>query len=957
MYGVFFLTIALPAALLFCMASSPCLRADSGPVVDQSVTEYRLPNGLRVILRDEGPSARETAIWLRIGAGAGEEPSDAEGVAHFIEHMAFNGSERFPGNMLTETLRNAGLAQGADQNAETSIVETIYQFSVQNGRTDQTLLVMDALSEIAQRIAFEPSQIEKERSVILEEMRSRSGPQQRSMSRLLAALFPGTRLSESPVIGTQESVKGMNRDALLAFYRKWYVPGNATILISGNLSGSDFGKEIEARFAEWEGEMPVRDPVAVRNPTGVSFNLCVDPELPEGEVSFVRVSDPAPVTNAASLRRNLVRQITTRCLAARLENATETAKAPAEAATVRYDNLFGLAAFESAVAAGKGPNWPEALQYLAAEIQRAREQGFSEEEVALARERVLADYRAEAEYAGALRSSEAVRLMLVRASRGEPQWDVASVATFAASGLEAIKVEEVNGDFRTNLGTGDWLVSVETPDDGGRAPTEAKIRKLLANAGETVLPEIRIARRIESLLEQQPTMLPNSEPEISTDASGVASRRLPNGITVNYAALPEETNEVILRLTIPGGEIEETEANRGITDLAAFALNRMVTTEADSAAVRAYLTREGIQLMASAEADALTVTISASRTKLAKALEVTRALLLKARVTPEAIKQWKNEREMISKMENGDPSGQALWAVRGMLFGNDLRKSRIPDANVQSFQLEEAQAWLDRLLKAGGMELALVGIPNATEGLNLVAAYLSDLDVDPLRVEQVLALRNTRSFRTGECQVVVASAVGGAAGDSGAAVMVAFPGAAFLDGRASAGLKILSRILAKRLLDTLREKEGLVYAIGVMSETGDAYPDRGGFVISGQCDPTKALVVARRIEAEVVKFSQEPFTDSEIAQAEKEIRSLDERRRQQPFFVARQLSRLVFRGYDRATLGPPSGDLPEMDAVQLKNIARTFLSSERRIVVIARPEQARAREALNAPAASRRTAG
>ena len=185
---------------------------------DPAVTYGQLPNGLRFALMRNALPSKTAAVRMRFGVGSMMEADDQRGLAHFLEHMVFNGSQNIPEGEMVKLLERLGLAFGPDTNAYTSFLETVYQLDLPDTRdelVDKSLMLM---RETADRLLLSPAAIDRERGVILSEKRTRDSPQFRALVARLNFLYPDSPISQRLPIGTEEVIERAPRERFLALY-------------------------------------------------------------------------------------------------------------------------------------------------------------------------------------------------------------------------------------------------------------------------------------------------------------------------------------------------------------------------------------------------------------------------------------------------------------------------------------------------------------------------------------------------------------------------------------------------------------------------------------------------------------------------------------------------------------------------------------------------------------------
>ena len=205
--------------------------------VDPLVTIGTLDNGLRYYIRSNKRPENRAELQLVLNVGSVLEDEDQIGLAHFVEHMAFNGTEQFPRQALVDYLEGIGMKFGPEINASTSFDETIYMLTVPTDSVEILETAFQILEEWAHKLAFDPEMIDGERGVVVEEWRSGRGARARMFNKQFPVLFKGSRYAERLPIGTVESLESFEHEVLKRFYRDWYRPDLMAVIAVGDFEG------------------------------------------------------------------------------------------------------------------------------------------------------------------------------------------------------------------------------------------------------------------------------------------------------------------------------------------------------------------------------------------------------------------------------------------------------------------------------------------------------------------------------------------------------------------------------------------------------------------------------------------------------------------------------------------------------------------------------------------------
>src|SRR5262245_39571178 len=216
--------------------------------VDPLIREGHLPNGMQYYVRANGQPRGRAELRLVVNAGSVLEEDDQRGLAHFVEHMAFNGTEHFPGQDVVAFIQALGMRFGAHVNAHTSFDETVYQLQIPTDRPaviDRSLLIME---DWAHNVSFDPEAVDKERGVVLEEWRQGLGAASRLRDAQMPILLKGARYADRSPIGRPEIIQRVTPAALRRFYTDWYRPDLMAVIAVGDFDPAVVTSMIDAHF-------------------------------------------------------------------------------------------------------------------------------------------------------------------------------------------------------------------------------------------------------------------------------------------------------------------------------------------------------------------------------------------------------------------------------------------------------------------------------------------------------------------------------------------------------------------------------------------------------------------------------------------------------------------------------------------------------------------------------------
>ncbi len=367
--------------------------ADEMLPTDPALVTGTLPNGLRYIIRPHKNPEGRVSLWLHVSSGSLNETDTTRGLAHYLEHMAFNGSANFPPGAVMPFFQSLGLTFGRDQNAFTNFDQTTYQLALPSTGRDVVEKGLLFMSDVATRLHLHTAEIDNERQIILEEKRARSSPMQRIQEQIFPRLAPESTFGRRLPIGTDATIKAIGRDEFLEYYSRWYVPSNMTLLVVGDVDPAMVVDLIRQQFGSGASvPRPTPREVGITPTAGPRAIVASDAELTRSEVSIARVEPSrGPITTVAALRRELVDRIGTWVFNRRMNAEVAAGRVSFLDAGAASHDWFGVLRMSSVEAGGRPGTWRAMLTDLGTALQRARLHGFSEREVQDARAALTAE--------------------------------------------------------------------------------------------------------------------------------------------------------------------------------------------------------------------------------------------------------------------------------------------------------------------------------------------------------------------------------------------------------------------------------------------------------------------------------------------------------------------------------------------------------------------------------------
>ncbi len=534
--------------------------------IDPELKIGRLENGLTYLIRhNEQPKGR-AEFWLIQNTGSLVEEEDERGLAHFIEHVAFQGTRNFAGIEMVNILQNNGISYGQDINASTGFDDTRFQISnVPTQREELLDTVLLMLKDLSCEISFDDRAIEEERGVIQEEWRMHADQGMRMYENTLPILLSGSRYAYRIPIGDMTVIRNVTRGQLLSFYKRWYCPERQAIVIVGDMDADRMERKVREVFSSIpkSGSGPYDDDNLGKVPDhdGVNYALHTDPEASRS-MTYLIFKHPQVPRNLRNtdvhLKHNIISTLVQEMLTDRLDEMARTQASPIDHG-IAYDRGYLVANTCDALtmtAMVKEGRTLEALDSLITHAARAVQHGFTAGELDRAKRNSHSLYTSLGLEASTRTNREYVEEYIDHYKNGNYVPGVIAESRMLIDSLQLITLDDVNRYLRAIVGKDNVSVLISGPQTMtgvSRYPTSRDVINhfgRIMNAQQT--PYIDLVAN-ERLIEQEPAM-GSIISETYEESTGITTMTLRNGATVQLKPTTFKNNEVLFNAFSLGGE-------------------------------------------------------------------------------------------------------------------------------------------------------------------------------------------------------------------------------------------------------------------------------------------------------------------------------------------------------------------------------------------------------------------
>jgi zinc protease len=523
--------------------------------VDPAVRSGTLANGLTWFVRENHRPEQRASLFLVVGTGSVDEDDDQKGLAHMVEHMAFNGTENFPRHELIDYLESVGMAFGPEINAFTSLDQTVYMLQVPTDDPELLDTGLEILGEWAHRVSFEDEEIDKERGVIVEEWRTGLGAQDRIFDEQMPVLFKDSKYAERRTIGDMDVIRNHEHDTIRRYYRDWYRPDLQAVIAVGDFDATQMAGRIEELFGAIPApaqERPRTDP-PVPGHRETLYSVVTDPEA---TTTMVRLQWKHPVHHVATLadwRRELVIDLGTTMLRQRFAEISQQADPPFAMAFGGYRQQVRTMDSFMLMAITQEDKAERAVEALTLEAERVRRHGFTQGELDRARTELLRGLERQVEEADKTESRRWTFQYVSHFLYDQPIPGPEAEYELAAALLPTIEAEEVSRVLTGLMPAENRVVLVSGPEkDDLSWPDEAALAAVFAGAAAAEVAPYVDETVDAPLAPTTPAPVAIVERRENPEL-GTVTWTLANGVTVVVKPTDFKNDEVLMSAYAWGG--------------------------------------------------------------------------------------------------------------------------------------------------------------------------------------------------------------------------------------------------------------------------------------------------------------------------------------------------------------------------------------------------------------------
>ncbi|MBE7539916.1 MAG: insulinase family protein [Opitutaceae bacterium] len=892
---------------------------------DPAIRFGKLPNGLRYAIAANAEPKGRASLRLLVEAGSLNETEPQRGVAHFLEHMAFNGSTHYPPGTLIEFFQRMGMNFGGDTNASTSFDRTLYLLELADTHDTTIAEGLRVFSDYASGLLLQTAEIDRERGIILSEKRARDSVGFRTFVAQFEQMLGSTLFPKRLPIGLVEVIEKAPRSEFVEFYNAWYRPELISVVAVGDFDVAAVEKQIISTFSPMSARAPAEpkpDLGRIVTTPGIHAHFHAEPEAPSTSISisslFPYSHEPDTVFNRT---KNLPRSLASAMINRRFNILSKKENAAFLSASTGVFEQFDFLREATLDLTAKADQWQAALAVGEQELRRALQYGFNQGELDEVRASFINNLEQAVKSASTRRSpsiaGEIANNILYKNVSSHPKTDL----EITKPALEKITPEQCLQALRDAWKSDHRFVFVS-----GNATIPDSEAAITSTYRKSVATEVAAPAGESTVAWSYTDFGPAGKIESRThiDDLDITQATFANGVRVNLKKTPYEAGRIHLFARVGIGALSEPVGERGLVALAnatfdAGGLGRHSTDD-----LQRILSGRNVSVGLRMGQDHIGFGGSTTPRDLLLTLQLLTAKLTDPGYRPESLRLARKNFDQMYLGFKHTSNGPLSTDIASLLAGGDPRFGLPPRDVLMSRTLDEVKAWMTPQLTRGAIEFSIVGDIDIDATLTAISQTLGALpereprpDISSLTHVKFPATPFDRTFMI-DSQIPKGLA------------MFYWPTTDSLDVHVGRRLGMLSNVLEDRLRLKLREDMGGTYSPSTRSFSSDILPGYGYIASSVDIDPAMADRIAGAIRAISASLQEDGATADELERSKlPTLTSIRESARTNNYWLNSVLSRAQERPEVLDWARSREADYASITVAEINALAQRYFSPER----------------------------
>lgn len=914
---------------------APVIAAKSDVLpVDQSVIIGKLPNGLTYYIRANAEPKSRAELYLVNKAGSVLENDDQQGLAHFTEHMAFNGTRDFPKNQMVDYLQKAGVKFGADLNAYTSFNETVFQLPLPTDTASVFEKGFNILANWAGYVSFDPAEIDKERGVVLEEERLRGkNAQERMQQQTLPVLLNNSRYALRLPIGKEDILKNFKPETIKAFYQDWYRPDLQAVIAVGDFDPKRVEALIKQNFSQLKNpaaEKP-RTKYSVPATPGTAVKIVTDPEYPY-TIAQIIVKHPGTITKTTGDYMQQVRvQLFNQMLNSRLNELLQKPNPPFLYGRTSYGNFIGDQDAYTSLVVAKPGELEKAVKAVVAESERARKFGFTLTELERAKQDALVGIGNAYRERDKTPSANFVREYQANFLTGEAIPGIDFEYNFYIGNIYKVSLADMNAMAGKFIGDQNRVVVVQAPDkEKANLPDDKTLLNWIATGGQNVTAYIDNVSS-DPLLAKIPEGTKVAKQD-TDEAIGATTLTLGNGLKVILKPTDYRNDQILINGYAFGGTSLASDDDFTSANLASPIIGSSGIAQFNQGMLDKKLAGKNLSISPYISEFAQGISGNTSPADFETALQLIYLYFTQPRKDKDIWDANIDQTRSVLSNRGLDPGSVYQDTVSAILSNYNFRGMVTTVPRLNAATLDRAyDFYKKRFADASAFTFTLVGNFDVETVKPYLEHYLGGLP----------STNSKETYKNMFIQPpagVISKTVNKGVGDK-STVQLVFSGDYDYNDVNNIQVDALEEVLNIKLIERLREQESGVYAPGVRASYRKIPGGRYTFTISFGCAPENVDKLINATMEEISKIKQNGALAADIQKfIAEEARSTQQQLKQNVFWAG-YLASTSQNGENPDQILKHVSSLEQITPQSTKDAANKYLSGKNLIKLILMPEK------------------
>jgi zinc protease len=897
----------------------------------------KLANGLTYYIRKNSRPEKKVELRLVINAGSILEDDDQQGLAHFMEHMAFNGTKNFKKNELISFLQSIGVEFGADLNAYTSFDETVYILPIPTDKKENLEKGFQVLEDWASTATLDPNEINKERGVVLEESRLGKGAEDRMNKVIIPKLLQGSKYAERLPIGKEDILKNFKPEVLKRFYKTWYRPDLMAVIVVGDLDPAAAEQMIKSHFEKLKNPSNEVPRPKFEVPTRkISEGLVVtDSEAQNHILQIYNSYKPAKTeTTVADYRQSMVENLFNVMFSGRMQELTQKANPPfVFGASSLSGFVRGYDVYSSFAVIGKAGAEP-AINALMEENERARKFGFTTSELERARKSLMRSmeraYNERDKSESADYADEYIRNFLEK----EPIPGIENEFAYYNQFLNAIPLEEINQFAVKNIPLNESrLVILNGPEKADfTLPANDQLLRMVENAEKTTVSAYEEKAVAANLMDSAPSAGKIISEKENKDV-GVTELTLNNGVRVLLKPTTFKNDQVVLSATRFGGQslydlkdnINASSATAivtqmGVKDFSPVDLRKVLAGKTVNGTPRLGSLTEGFGGQSGS-------------TDIETLLQLTYLYFTQPRKDVELFNSFIGKQQSLYQNMMSNPQAVYQDSLQKILYNNHPRGPRLPKAeDFGKINLDRSlEIYKERFGNANGLTFILVGSFDLNKTKDLVTAYLGSLpSAGPTPGFRDLGVRPVKGVVKKEVR---------RGSEPKSYVTMVFTGETTYADESTLKLLTLTEVMNIKLTETLREDLSGIYGGGMRGSIAKNPYSNYSVYVSFPCGPENVDKLINATWGEIKKMKTNGPSEADLNKVKETLTKQYLENLKDNNYWLNKLQQTIELGSNPADILTAEKRIAAITTKDVKEAANKYLNDKNYVQVVLFPEK------------------